>query len=86
MPNQEDRRVSKILWSMVSKAADRSRRQRQEILREPMALILYETRDDTKAAARQSLNCIKNKKYNMAKKTIFNMADGILTLCNVARS
>jgi len=31
--------VSKILWSMVSKAADRSRRQRQEILREPMALI-----------------------------------------------
>jgi len=24
-------------------------------------------RDDTKAAARQSLNCIKNKKYNMAK-------------------
>ena len=39
MPNQDDRRVSKILWSMVSKAADRSRRQRQEILREPMALI-----------------------------------------------
>jgi len=39
MPNQEDRRVSKILWSMVSKAADRSRRQRQEILREPTALI-----------------------------------------------
>ena len=39
MPNQEDRRVSKILWSMVSKAADRSRRQRQEIFREPMALI-----------------------------------------------
>ena len=25
--------MSKILWSMVSKAADRSRRQRQEILR-----------------------------------------------------
>jgi len=23
--------------------------------------------DDTKAAARQSLNCINNKKYNMAK-------------------
>jgi len=36
MPNQEDRRVSKIVWSMVSKAADRSRRQRQEIFREPM--------------------------------------------------
>ena len=28
-----------ILWSMVSKAADRSRRQRQEIFREPMAFI-----------------------------------------------
>jgi len=39
--------------------------------------------DYTKAAARQSLNCIKNKK-NMAK-TIFSMADGILTPCNVAR-
>jgi len=31
--------VSRILWSMVSKAADRSRRQRHEIWREPMALI-----------------------------------------------
>jgi len=41
MPNQEDRRVSKILWSMVSKATDRSRRQRQEIVREPMALIRW---------------------------------------------
>jgi len=41
MPNQEDRRVSKILWSMVSKAADSSRRQRQEIFREPMALIRW---------------------------------------------
>jgi len=30
MPNQDDRRVSKILWSMVSKAADRSRRQRHQ--------------------------------------------------------
>ena len=39
MPNQEDRRVSKILWSMVSKAADRSRRQRQEIFRELVAFI-----------------------------------------------
>ena len=29
----------KILWSMVSKAADRSRRQREEIFREPMAFI-----------------------------------------------
>jgi len=42
--------------------------------------------DDTKAAARQSLNCIKNKKNNKIwRKTIFNMAgDRILTPCNVA--
>ena len=41
--------------------------------------------DDTKAAARQSLNCIKNKtKIKIWRKT--NMADGILTPCNVARS
>jgi len=38
--------------------------------------------DDTKAAARQSLNCIKKAKYG--KKKIFSMADGILTPCNVA--
>jgi len=36
MPNEDDRRVSKILWSMVSNAIDRSRRQRQEIFREPI--------------------------------------------------
>ena len=42
--------------------------------------------DDTKAAARQSLNCIKNKKNKIWRKTIFNMAYGILTPCNVARS
>ena len=29
--------------------------------------------DDTKAAARQSLNCIKNKKNIIWRKTIFNM-------------
>jgi len=40
MPNQDERRVSKILWSMVSKAADRSRRQRHEIWRKPIALII----------------------------------------------
>jgi len=41
--------------------------------------------EDTKAAARQSLNCIKNKKINKKwRKMIFNMADGILTPCNVA--
>jgi len=38
-----------------------------------------------KAAARQSLNCIKNKTKNKIwQKTIFNMADEILTPCNVA--
>ena len=41
--------------------------------------------DDTKAAARQSLNCIKNKKIKYGEKWIF-MPDGILTLYNVARS
>jgi len=30
--------------------------------------------DDTKAAASQSLNCIKNKKNKIWRKTIFNMA------------
>ena len=40
--------------------------------------------DDTKRVARQSLNCIKNKK--IWRNTIFNMGDGILTFCNVARS
>ena len=42
--------------------------------------------DDTKAAARQSLNYIKNKKNKIWRKTIFNMADGILSPCNVAGS
>jgi len=41
--------------------------------------------DDTKAAACQSPNCIKKAK-NMAEKRFFNMTDGILTPCNVARS
>ena len=41
--------------------------------------------DDTKAAARQSPNCIKKQKINKIwRKTIFHMADGILTPCNVA--
>jgi len=40
--------------------------------------------DDTKAAARQSLNCIKNKKNKIWQKTIFNVVEGILTPCNVA--
>ena len=42
--------------------------------------------DDTKAVTRQSLNCIKNKKNKIWRRTIFNMADGILTPCNVAPS
>jgi len=41
MPNQEDRQMGKILWSMVSKAADRSRRQRHEISREPLVFIRW---------------------------------------------
>jgi len=42
--------------------------------------------DDTKAAARQSPNYIKRtKKIKYGEKTIFNMADGILSPCNVAR-
>jgi len=40
--------------------------------------------DDTKAAARQSLNCIKNQKNKIWRRTIINMAHGILTPCNVA--
>ena len=36
--------------------------------------------DDTKAAARQSPNCIKKQK-KIWRKTIFNMGDGILTPC-----
>jgi len=39
--------------------------------------------DDTKAAAHQSPNCIKNKN-KIWRKTIFNMADAILSPCNVA--
>jgi len=42
--------------------------------------------DDTKAAARQSPNCIKKTKNKLWRKTIFNMADGIITPCYMARS
>jgi len=42
--------------------------------------------DDTKTTAHQSVNCIKNKKNKIWRKTIFSMRDGILTPCNVARS
>ena len=41
-------------------------------------------RNVTKAAARQNPNCIKNQKNKMWRKTIFNMANGIITPCNVA--
>jgi len=41
--------------------------------------------DDTKTAARQSPNCIKKQTINKIWRiTIFNMADGIFTPCNVA--
>ena len=40
--------------------------------------------DDTKAAARQSPNCILKKQPKIWRKTIFSMADRILTPCNVA--
>jgi len=40
--------------------------------------------DDMKAASCQSPNCIKKTKKNKIwQKTIVNMADGILTPCNV---
>jgi len=44
--------------------------------------------DNTKSATRQSPNYIlkKNKIKKIWRKTIFNMPDGILTPCNVARS
>ena len=38
MPNQVERRSSRMEWSRVSKAADRSRRQRQETCCMEMAL------------------------------------------------
>jgi len=42
--------------------------------------------DDTKAAARQSPYCIKKTKNKIRRKTIFSMADEILSACNAARS
>jgi len=41
--------------------------------------------DDTKAVARQSPNYIINEKNRIRRKTVFNMTDGILSPCNVAR-
>ena len=41
MPNQDESRVSKMSWSMVSKAAERSSRQRQESFCEPIAVMRW---------------------------------------------
>ena len=37
IPNQDERRVIKMSWSIVSKAAERSRRQRHDIFCDPIA-------------------------------------------------
>jgi len=39
MANQEERRMIKMLWSMVSKAAERSRRQKHDTFRDPVAFM-----------------------------------------------
>jgi len=39
IPNQDERRVSKMLWSVVSKAAERLRRHRQDNCCDAIALI-----------------------------------------------
>ena len=38
-PNQDDRRVTKMPWSMVSNAAERSRRHRHDNCCDPIALM-----------------------------------------------
>ena len=38
MPNQDERRVIKMSWSIVSKAAERSSRKRRDIFCDPIAL------------------------------------------------
>jgi len=38
MPNQDERRVIKMSWSIVSKAAERSSRQRHDTFCDPVAL------------------------------------------------
>ena len=42
--HQDDRRVSSMLWSMLSKAAERSRRQRQDTFCAPIALMRWSWR------------------------------------------
>jgi len=39
IPNQDERRVIKMSWSIVLKAAERSSRQRHDTFRDPIALI-----------------------------------------------
>jgi len=39
IPNQDERRVIKMSWSIVSKAAQRSSRQRHDIFCDPIALM-----------------------------------------------
>ena len=39
IPNQDERRVIKMSWSIVSKAAERSSRQRRDIFCDPIALM-----------------------------------------------
>jgi len=39
IPNQGEKRVSKMIWSMVSKAAERSRRHRHDNCCNPIALM-----------------------------------------------
>ena len=40
MPNQDERRVIRMSWSIVSKAAERSSRQRHDTFCDPTALIV----------------------------------------------
>ena len=47
MPNQVERRWSRMEWSRVSKATDRSRRQRQEICCKEMALETWSCRESS---------------------------------------
>ena len=47
MPNQMERRKSRMEWSRVSKAADRSRRQRQETCCMEMALERWSCRESS---------------------------------------
>ena len=47
MPNQEERRWSRMEWSRLSKAADRSRRQRQETCCMEMALEGWSCRESS---------------------------------------